>query len=326
MSIFKPRTAFKPFEYGEIMQYGEAINHSYWLVSEWNFKSDIQDFNVRLSEPQKNIVKNTLLAISQIEVAVKKFWTLLGSRFPKPEFEMVGVTCGESEVRHAQAYSHLLQVLNLNEDFQGLMNVPAVRGRVDYLNKYLAKANEKSHKDYTLTLSLLSIFVENVSLFSQFAIIKSFNKHMNVLKDIDNVVQATQKEELIHALLGVYIINQIKTENPDWFDDEFYQNIRTACLKSYEAECEIIDWIFEQGELPFLSKDTLKEFIKFRFNESMAMINGYKVFEIDDSKLVGLEWFNEEIYAETSTDFFHKRPVSYSKNMQSVKAEDLFDE
>src|ERR1700743_908408 len=110
MSVFDKRVAFKPFEYPELTQYKDAINHAYWLVSEWNFVSDINDFAIRLDEVEKSVIKNTLLAISQIEVSVKKFWTKLGDRFPKAEFEQVGVTFGESEVRHADAYSHLLQI------------------------------------------------------------------------------------------------------------------------------------------------------------------------------------------------------------------------
>lgn len=324
MSIFDKRIAFKPFEYPEIIQYKEAINHSYWLVSEWNFSSDVQDFNVTLNHVERAAIKNTLLAISQIEVAVKKFWTKLGDRFPKPEFEQVGVTCGESEVRHADAYSHLLQVLNLNEDFATLLTVPAIQGRVDYLNRYLACANEKNNQEYTLMLTLFSIFIENISLFSQFAIIKSFNKHRGVLKDIDNVVQATQKEELIHALLGVYIINQVKEEFPEWFNKDFYSRIYDASTKAFTAECGIIDWIFAAGELPFLPKATLKEFIKNRFNESIAMIGGEPVFKVDELKLEKLRWFNEEILGEVHTDFFHKRPVTYSKKVKSIKEEDLF--
>src|SRR5688572_23910833 len=107
MSIFDKRVVFKPYEYPDVLKYKDAINHSYWLVSEWNFMSDSQDFNVRLNDSQKNAVKNTLLAISQIEVAVKKFWVKLGDHFPKSEFEQVGITFGECEIRHADAYSHL---------------------------------------------------------------------------------------------------------------------------------------------------------------------------------------------------------------------------
>lgn len=324
MSIFDRRVEFKPFEYPNIIKYKDAINHSYWLVSEWNFIGDTHDFNVRLNDQERSVIKNALLAISQIEVSVKKFWTKLGDRFPKAEFEQVGVTFGESEVRHADAYSHLLQVLNLNDDFSVLLQNPVIQGRVDYLTKYLKGAADNSNENYTLTLTLFSMFIENVSLFSQFLIIKSFNKHKNILKDVDNVVQATQKEELIHALFGVEVIKYIQKEFPDWFNEEFYEKLYRACLKAYEAECKIIDWIFENGELSFLPKDVVKEFVKGRFNDSIEMIGGRKVFEIDNAKLASVQWFNEEIYAEVSTDFFHKRPVTYSKKMQAITAEDLF--
>lgn len=324
MGIFDKRVAFKPFEYPDIMRFKDAINHSYWLVSEWNFVSDIQDFKVHLDDKQRNVIKNSLLAISQIEVSVKKFWANLGNRFPKSEFDQVGITFGESEIRHADAYSHLLQILGLNDDFSVLLENPVINGRVEYLTKYLKGASDNSDENYTLTLALFSIFIENVSLFSQFLIIKSFNKHLNILKDIDNVVQATQKEELIHALFGVEIIKYVQQEYPSWFNDDFYNKLYRACKKAYKAECNIIDWIYESGDLSFIPKDTVKEFIKNRFNESLEMIGGKPVFEINSDIIKGVSWFNDEIYAEVSTDFFYKRPVTYSKKTQSIKAEDIF--
>jgi ribonucleoside-diphosphate reductase beta chain len=161
-------------------------------------------------------------------------------------------------------------------------------------------------------------------LFSQFAVIKAFNKHKNVLKDIDNVVQATQKEEAIHALLGTYIINQVKKEHPDWFNEEFYAKIYRACKKANEAESQIIDWIFQDGEVEFIPKAVIKEYIKTRFNASLEMIGGEKIFEIDEELVKQLQWFDEEIYAEVNTDFFNKKPVSYSKKTKSITENDLF--
>lgn len=324
MGIFDKRTAFKPFEYN-VTEFKDAINHSYWLVSEWgDFVSDVQDFNTKLNDVERNAIKNSMLAISQIEISVKKFWTKLGDRFPKPEFDQVGVSFGESEVRHADAYSHLLEVLGLNADFDMLLQNPVIQGRVDYLTKYLAGASDNSNEKYTLTLALFSIFIENVSLFSQFLVIKSFNKYKNILKDIDNVVQATQQEERIHANFGIYLINLVKEEYPEWFDDDFYSKITRACKKAYEAEEKIIDWIFEAGELDFLSKETVKEFIKARFNESMVQVGGKPVYEIDETELKKVNWFNEELLGETSTDFFYKRPVTYSKMMQGYTEEEAF--
>jgi ribonucleoside-diphosphate reductase beta chain len=324
MGIFDKRVAFKPFEYPEVLEYKKAINHSYWLVSEWNFIGDIHDFKVELNDVERSAIKNAMLAISQIEVSVKKFWTKLGDRFPKAEFEQVGVTFGESEVRHSDAYSHLLEVLGFNDDFAVLLENPVIQGRVDYLTKYLKGASDNSNENYTLTLALFSIFIENVSLFSQFLIIKSFNKYKNVLKDIDSVVNSTRLEENLHALFGIDLIKIVQKENPNWFNESFYEKIYRACHKAYEAECSIIDWIFEKGELEFLSKDTVIEFVKNKFNESIGLIGGKQVFEINKEKLKEIKWFNDELYAEVNTDFFHKKSFAYNKRCKSITENDIF--
>ena len=46
--IFAKRVNLKPFEYPELYEYVPAIRHSYWIHTEFNFTSDIQDFKARL--------------------------------------------------------------------------------------------------------------------------------------------------------------------------------------------------------------------------------------------------------------------------------------
>ena len=73
-----------------------------------------------------------------------------------------------------------------------------------------------------------------------------------------------------------------------------------------------------------LSSSILKEFIKNRINESLDQINFKKAFEIDKELLKDTMWFEEELLGNNATDFFHTRPVEYSKNSQTFDAEDLF--
>ena len=152
----------------------------------------------------------------------------------------------------------------------------------------------------------------------------SFNKSMNVLKGISNVVEATSKEEEIHGNFGVEIINIIKKENPEWFDDEFQELINSACMKAYKAERGVLDWIFEQGELSFLTKDTIQEFIKNRFNNSLNKIGYESIFEIDKEKLSDTKWFDVEITATKEGDFFYKKQIDYNKKSKSITHADLF--
>ena len=105
--IFSKRVNLKPYEYPELYEYVSAIRHSYWVHTEFNFVKDIQDFKVEVSEKEKSAIKNSMLAIAQIEVAVKSFWGDIYKKMPKPEIGAVGATFAESEVRHTDAYSHL---------------------------------------------------------------------------------------------------------------------------------------------------------------------------------------------------------------------------
>ncbi|MRI01996.1 ribonucleotide reductase [Kriegella sp. EG-1] len=323
-NIFEKRINLKPYEYPELYEYVPAIRHSYWIHSEFNFTSDIQDFKTRLNETERSAIKNTMLAISQIEVAVKSFWGDIYHKMPKPEIGSVGATFAESEVRHADAYSHLLEILGLNAEFKKLKKKPVIMKRVQYLETALKNAKSDDNKEYAESILLFSLFIEHVSLFSQFLIIMAFNKHKNMLKGISNVVEATSKEEQIHGDFGIDIIKIIKDENPEWFDHEHESTIQQMCKDAFIAESSIVDWIFEDGELDFLSKAVVNEFIKNRFNNSLESIGIEKIFEVDESLLAQTEWFDDEIIGTKHGDFFVKRSINYSKRTQSITSDDLF--
>ena len=323
-NVFEKRINLKPYEYPQLYEYVPAIRHSYWIHTEYNFTSDIQDFKTRLTEVERSAIKNTMLAISQIEVAVKGFWGDLYQKMPKPEIGAVGATFAESEVRHADAYSHLLEILGLNKEFKMLKKKPVMMKRVQYLETALKNAKSEDNREFSESILLFSLFIEHVSLFSQFLIIMAFNKHKNMLKGISNVVEATSKEEQIHGDFGIDIIKIIKTENPEWFDAEHHATIQEMCKQAFAAESNIVDWIFEAGELDFLPKALVNEFIKDRFNKSLKSIGIEPVFEIDEVVLKDAEWFDDEIIGTKHGDFFVKRSVNYTKRAQSITSDDLF--
>jgi len=72
-SLFKKRLHLKPYEYPDLYEYTNAIRHSYWLHTEFNYTSDVQDFKVNVNDVERSAIKNSMIAIAQIEVAVKNF-------------------------------------------------------------------------------------------------------------------------------------------------------------------------------------------------------------------------------------------------------------
>jgi ribonucleoside-diphosphate reductase beta chain len=322
--IFRKRQNLKPYEYPELSEYVDAIRHSYWIHTEFKFTSDVQDFHVNVNDVERNAIKNAMLAIAQIEVAVKTFWGDVYKKMPKPEIGAVGSTFAESEVRHADAYAHLLEILGLNHEFKRINEIPVLQERVAYLDKMISLSRTDENKQYAHSILLFSLFIEHVSLFSQFLIMMSFNKHRDLFKGISNAVEATSKEEQIHGLFGIDLINIIRDEHPEWFDEEMKRKIVEACEEAYVAESRVVDWIYEAGELDFLPSGNVKEFIKHRFNNSLAAIGLPRHFDINEAVLEETDWFDNEVIATKHTDFFNKRSINYNKRSQSVTSADLF--
>lgn len=324
------RVNLRPAEYPELLAYRDAIRHAYWLHTEYNLTDDVHDFRVRVTSAERNAMKNTMLAIAQVEVAVKSFWGDIFKQYPKPEVGAVGYTFAESEVRHQDAYAHLLEILGLNGEFGRIGEFPAFKRRVEFLEAHLKPLPEDElepeqvGREAALRLLLFSAFTEHVSLFGQFLIMKGFNRHRNLFKGIANIVEATSKEEQIHGMFGYQLVNILREEQPHWFDAAFEARVRYACQAAYEAEQSILDWILEEGELDFLPRNVLDAYLQERFNGSLSAVGIATVFQPDQALVAETRWFDEEVLAGKHYDFFHKRPTAYTKKSKAITSADLF--
>ena len=228
------------------------------------------------------------------------------------------------EVIHNNAYERLISILGLENVFEENLKLDWIEGRVKYLRKYTHKFYKDSKKQYLYALILFTLFVENVSLFSQFYVINWFARFKNVLKDTDQQVKYTRNEENIHGIVGTKIINTIRDEYPELFDAELEERILHEAQMAFESEAKIVDWMVNGIKEEGLSAPILKEFIKDRINESLAGIGFKKAFDVDKEILKATIWFTEELHGNNMTDFFHARPVEYAKKNQSFSEDDLF--
>jgi ribonucleoside-diphosphate reductase beta chain len=324
MGLFEEQLTRKPDHYPWTKDFMKAMWDQFWTPNDHSFQSDLQDFKTGLTDEEKEIIVKTLSAIGQIEVAVKTFWSKVGDNLPHPSIKALGSVMAHVETIHELAYSKLLEVLGMESVFEENMKLPVIQGRVNYLKKHTHKFHSDNKKQYIYSLILFTLFVENVSLFSQFYTVKWFEKSKNKLKDTVHQVQYTMREEDLHAMVGIKLINTLRVEYPELFDTELEEKVLYEAEEAFKAESKIINWMLGDFNEPLLNQDILKEFIKDRINSSLTAI-GYKtIFEVDYDILMDTAWFNELLRANTHTDFFADKSINYSKNSRDYDQEELF--
>jgi ribonucleoside-diphosphate reductase beta chain len=316
MDIFERNDDMFDFNYPHLSKYGEAILESFWTPEHFNYDRDLRDYKHELNDIEKEVVKRAVLCISNVENKVKGMWARIDMRLPHPEIANSGHILAMNEVVHQNSYKMILNLLNLKEDFNKLTEEEEIKDRIKYLSKYLEGVSSRSNKEFTKSLILFTLLIENVSLFSQFMIMSSFNKYKNVMSNFNAIVSASGKDEGVHGQFGAELINIIRKENPEWFDEDMKAKIYRSVDKAYEAEIKIIDWIFEQGELEFLSKEDVKNYLKHRFNYSLNLIGYEPLFEVPANLLEKTMFFDRATKSSISFDFFNQKSGDYNlKNL-----------
>jgi ribonucleoside-diphosphate reductase beta chain len=320
--IFRPRKAILPYEYPEIMSFVKAMRDSFWVHSHFTWEGDISDFHSpNTPEHYRTVYTRCALAIAQIEVSVKTFWGDIDKTLPKHEFSMLAATFDNSEAIHFDTYRFVLELVGLNNEFNNLDSYPMLKKRSESLRSAIAVPTQ-DRKDFLLKLIMFSTFIENVSLFSQFLIMSSFDAHEKLFSATANGIAATNLDESTHHLAGVAITEIIKKENPDLWTPELIEEIKHRAHSAIRTELDLIDWIFDNQDLPFITRDQVKSFVKTRMKDSLERI-GISIYK--DHKDIKFDWFEGRTTLLTNIDFFAKKGYNYNKGA-SFSPKSIFTE
>ncbi len=315
--IFKPRKNYKPFEYPEVLTFVEAIHQTFWTHTEIPMTADTQDYLTSISHKEREIVRKSMLSVANVEVCVKTFWGDLYKHFPKPEFNDLGATFASNETIHSLSYSQLLTILGLEKDFEGLMEVPIFQEKFELMESILGGDQDIIHK-----LLFFTIVIENASLFSQFANILALTHFKGLMKNIANVISYTSSDEDLHRRAGEYIINTLKEEGH--VSKENLDTLRKEAAQYIKYEEKLLEWIYEEGEYDFFTKEDMLNFMKKRVDDSLKNIGIEPIYNITDEQYKPMLWYDEEVFSNALDDFFAKKPTEYTKHDKSITEDDLF--
>jgi ribonucleoside-diphosphate reductase beta chain len=308
--ITEPRYFYKPFEYTEIYNFLKDQQRVHWLPEEVPLASDINDWKLKLTESEKNLIGNILKSFAQTETYVEDYWSSKVSHwFPKPEIQHMAVTFGSFESIHAEAYSLLNEALGL-DDFEAFMEDKASRDKIERLMNTPGDTLEEK----AISLAVFSAFTEGVNLFSSFAILMSFQLR-NLMKGMGQIVEWSVRDESLHSKAGCWLFRKLIEEKPELNTWKLVKSINEACELSVKLEFNFIDKAFEMGVVEGLNVNQLKNFIKARANEKMVELGLNPLYnDIDPNALKQMEWFGHLTSGKTQQDFFAGRVTSYSKS------------
>ena len=307
--ITELRPHYKPFEYQTAFEFYKDQHRAHWLADEVPLSSDLNDWKLKLSESEKNLIGNILKSFAQTETYVNDYWaTKVAVWFPKHEIKAMACAFADFESIHAEAYARLNEELGL-DDFEAFMEDEEAKAKIDRL----VELPGDTLREKALSLAIFSAFTEGVNLFSSFAILMSFQLR-NLMKGTGQIVEWSVRDESLHSKAGCWLFRTMMEEMPE-LQSGMEAQIYDACDLSVKLEFDFIDKAFEMGEIEGLNKDQLKNFIKERANQKLIELGYNPLYnDIDPNLLKQMEWFGHLTSGKTHQDFFAGRVTDYSKS------------
>jgi ribonucleoside-diphosphate reductase beta chain len=307
--ITELRPHYKPFEYQTAFEFYKDQHRAHWLADEVPLSSDLNDWKLKLSESEKNLIGNILKSFAQTETYVNDYWaTKVAVWFPKHEIKAMACAFADFESIHAEAYARLNEELGL-DDFEAFMEDEEAKAKIDRL----VELPGDTLREKALSLAIFSAFTEGVNLFSSFAVLMSFQLR-NLMKGTGQIVEWSVRDESLHSKAGCWLFRTMIEEMPE-LNEGMEKQIYEACDLSVKLEFDFIDKAFEMGEIEGLNKDQLKNFIKERANQKLIELGYNPLYnDIDPNLLKSMEWFGHLTSGKTHQDFFAGRVTDYSKS------------
>lgn len=325
MGIFDKGLHLDP-KYQFLEKYVHIMYRGFWTPAKYEKlikEVDAPHFYNVMEEVDQEAIRRCIMAVNLVEDKVKIFHPLIVIDLPHTVIGDVGGMFAMSEVTHRRSYHSLAQILNV--DSESLSKHKALEGRINYLSKYLEKDSSIRGKKRILKKIVLFIaLVERCSLFTQFYILMSYAYRNRGLSSISALQESTAIEEIQHYSYGIDIINIIKEEEPQLWDEYMVELVEKNIQMAYESELNLIDWFFEKGVPEHLTKEEVINFLNYNFNVVCKDLDIDVNYPVDTEMFrEKSEWFKVKVFMTSEPDFFDNAVSGYASDDEEVDMNEI---
>ena len=220
------------------------------------------------------------------------------------------------EAIHTHAYQYVIESLGMDEGeiFNMYREVPSVAKKAAWALPFTQSLSNPDFKtgttedDKILLRNLIAFYcvLEGIFFYCGFTQILSMGNR-NKMTGTSEQFQYILRDESMHVNFGIDMINQIKIENPELWDEEMQSTAREMILQGTQLEIEYAEDTMPNGILG-MSSESMTEYLKFIANRRLTQIGLEEAFPKASNPF---PWMSEIMDLRKEKNFFETRVIEY---------------
>ncbi len=308
-----------PFKYDWAWQKYLDGSANHWMPQEINMTADVALWKSKdgLSEQERMIVMRNLGFFSTADSLVANNIVLsVYKHITNPECRQYLLRQALEEAIHTHAYQYVIESLGMDEGeiFNMYREVPSVAKKAAWALPFTQSLSNPDFKtgttedDKILLRNLIAFYcvLEGIFFYCGFTQILSMGNR-NKMTGTSEQFQYILRDESMHVNFGIDMINQIKIENPELWDEEMQLTAREMILQGTQLEIEYAEDTMPNGILG-MSAESMSEYLKFIANRRLTQIGLEEAFPKAANPF---PWMSEIMDLRKEKNFFETRVIEY---------------
>jgi ribonucleoside-diphosphate reductase beta chain len=263
----------RPMRYPSLYErYRDAIRNT-WTVEEVDLSDDLVDLHRRLLPAEKHLVRRLVAFFATGDSIVANNLVLnLYKHVNSPEARLYLSRQLFEEALHVQFYLTLLDTYLADDDdraeaFAAVEHVPSIRAKAEFCFRWIDSLGEldrletrEHRRAFLLNLVCFAACIEGLFFFAAFAYVY-FLRSKGLLNGLAAGTNWVFRDESAHMAFAFELIDTIRAEEPELFDDRFEADVVAMLEDAVEAETSFAADVLADG-VPGLSVADTRQYLE----------------------------------------------------------------
>jgi ribonucleoside-diphosphate reductase beta chain len=238
-------------------RFRDAIKNT-WTVEEVDLHSDLADLD-KLTDAERHLVNRLVAFFATGDTIVANNLVLnLYEHVNAPEARLYLSRQLFEEAVHVQFYLTLLDTY-LPDDkeraaaFAAVENIPSIRDKAEFCFTWIDSIEHLNHLEtredrraFLLNLICFAACIEGLFFYGAFAYVY-FLRSRGLLNGLASGTNWVFRDESMHMAFAFDVVDTVRREEPDLFDDELHAQVRQMLREAVDAEAQFAADLLDQG-------------------------------------------------------------------------------
>lgn len=307
----------RPMKYPAFYEmYRNAIKNT-WTVEEVDFSMDLADLNNKLTDGERHMIHRLVAFFATGDSIVANNLVLnLYQHINAPEARLYLSRQLFEEALHVQFYLTLLDTYVPDADeraaaFAAIDNIPSIQKKANFCLKWMDSIENLSElrtkedrQNFLMNLICFAACIEGLFFFAAFAYVY-FLRSKGLLDGLASGTNWVFRDESMHMNFAFSVIDTVRAEEPDLFDDAFAARVKEMLTEAVECEVAFAEDVLSEG-VAGITTANMREYLQFIADQRLSRLGLAPMFESENPFP-----FMELQDVQELTNFFERRVSAY---------------